>query len=184
MRRAWPAIVAVLLLGALAGCGDSSEETAASSSEVLDFRVSTVDGWVRATRGTGDPSMTGAFMTLQNDGERQVTLTGASSPIAGMTQLHEMVRQDGEMTMQEMPGGLEIPAGRGQMLMPGGDHVMLMGLKEELAAGDEVELTLQFATGDTIDLTLPVKEFTEEEPHYHDKDSAHDSKDSGDSGKE
>lgn len=51
--------------------------------------------------------------------------------------------------------------------MPGGDHVMLMGLDGELAPGDEVDLVLEFSDGSQRELTVPVKEFTEEEGHYH-----------------
>jgi copper(I)-binding protein len=78
-----------------------------------------------------------------------------------------MVEVDGEMVMQEKEGGLVLDAGRGQLLQPGGTHVMLMGLTEELAAGDEVTLTLEFEDGSTSELTVPVKVFTEETGHYH-----------------
>jgi periplasmic copper chaperone A len=153
----------VLSLGLLSGCGDGDED--AAEADPTAFEVEAVDGWVQATTGAEDPSMTGAFMTIDNQGERQVTLTGASSPVSGMVELHEMAMQDGRKVMREIPGGLEIPAERGQMLMPGGHHIMLMGLEDELEAGDEVEVTLEFASGDEIELTLPVKEYTEEEPH-------------------
>ena len=63
--------------------------------------------------------------------------------------------------------------GFGQALMPGGNHVMLMGLSEELAPGDEVELVLEFSDGSARELTVPVKEFTEEEGHYHESDAPH-----------
>lgn len=171
-RGAWSVVAgAVLSLALLAGCGDSAEETT-SGAEAVSFEVAAVDGWVRATTGTEDPSMTGAFMTIDNEGDRQVTLTGASSPVAGKVELHEMVMQDGAKVMREMTGGLEIPAGRGQMLMPGGHHIMLMGLTDPLQPGDEVDVTLEFASGDEVALTLPVKEYTEEEPHYHEGDEA------------
>ncbi|MFV0258069.1 MAG: copper chaperone PCu(A)C [Acidimicrobiales bacterium] len=52
---------------------------------------------------------------------------------------------DGAMTMQELPDGLELPAGEPVVLEPGGYHVMLMGLAEPLVAGGELEVTLEFA---------------------------------------
>jgi len=162
---------AVLLIG-LTGCASSSAGGAtAGAAEESGIDVS--DAWVRATEGTEDPSMTGAFMTIDNEGDEDVTLTGASTPVAGMVELHEMAMSDGAMVMRKIEGGIEVEAGYGQVLMPGGSHVMLMDLSEGLAPGDEVELVLEFSDGTSEELTLPVKEFTEEEGHYHESDAPH-----------
>lgn len=153
-------VPATLLAAFVAGCADSSEKGNAASVVVSD-------GWVRATEGTTDTSMTAAFMNIDNPTGGDIVLTGAASPVAPMVQLHEMAMQDGAMVMQQMQGGLTIGANRGKTLAPGGNHIMLMGLSEALAPGDEVTVTLQFQDGSTLELTLPVKAFTEEEPHYH-----------------
>lgn len=155
---------ATLALAALAGCGDDTDTTAAPA-ETGEVVIS--DGWVRATEGTDDPTMTAAFMQIKNETDGQVTLVGGSTEVAGMTEIHEMVMKDGAMVMQKIEGGLEIPAGELVVLQPGGNHVMLMDMQQDLAAGDEVELTLEFADGESETVTLPVKEFTEEEGHYH-----------------
>ena len=135
--RTTAAGIGAVLLMAVAACGSTTAEgdTAAAADPAA---VVVSDAWVRATAGTDDPSMTGAFMALDNEGEEDVTLTGASSSVAGMVELHEMAMVDGAMVMQRIEGGIDIPAGYGQVLMPGGNHVMLMGLTEELAPGDEV----------------------------------------------
>jgi len=154
------ALPVALLATFVAGCADFSDRANAASVVVSD-------GWARATEGTTDTSMTAAFMNIDNPTDTPIVLVGASSPVAPMVQLHEMVMQDGVMTMQQMQGGLTIEANRGKTLAPGGNHIMLMGLTETLAPGDEVSVTLQFQDGSTLPLTLPVKAFTEEEPHYH-----------------
>lgn len=154
---------AALLVG-LTACGTSQADEAAPAD---DTGVAVSDAWVRATVGTDDPSMTGAFMAIDNEGEEDVELVGASSPVAGKVELHEMAMVDGSMVMRRIEGGIEIEAGFGQVLMPGGNHVMLMGLEDELAPGDEVDLVLEFSDGTEQELTVPVKEFTEEEGHYH-----------------
>lgn len=123
--------------------------------------------WVRTTTGAKDPSMTGAFMSIVNPGETEVRLVGAEYPDAGMVQIHEMVKADDKMVMQEAKGGVAVPAGGHLHLAPGGYHVMLMMLKKELLVGEEVSLTLKFSDGSTIPVTAPVKEFVEEEDHYH-----------------
>lgn len=158
--------VGAALLMSLAACGSATADGDAGVAAGTPTVVVS-DAWVRATAGTDDPSMTGAFMALDNEGEEDVTLTGAASPVAGMVELHEMAMVDGAMVMQRIEGGIDIAAGYGQVLMPGGNHVMLMGLTDELAPGDEVELVLEFSDGSTQELTVPVKEFTEEEGHYH-----------------
>jgi periplasmic copper chaperone A len=170
-RAGATALVAGLgLAAALTGCG-SNTATATGDTAVPEVVVS--DAWVRATTGTEDPSMTGAFMALDNEGSEDVSLTGASSPVAGTVELHEMAMADGSMTMREAEEGFVIEAGYGQVLMPGGNHVMLMGLTDELAPGDEIELVLEFSDGTSEELTVPVKEFTEEEGHYHENDEPH-----------
>lgn len=173
-RLAGAAALGAALLVAVTGCGTGTpDEAAAAAAEDTGSPVVVSDAWVRATTGADDPSMTGAFMAIDNEGEEDITLTGASSPVAKMTEIHEMAMVDGSMVMRKIEGGLDIAAGFGQVLMPGGNHVMLMGLTEELAPGDEVELVLEFSDGSTEELTVPVKEFTEEEGHYHESDAPH-----------
>ncbi len=158
----------------LAGCSDADRGTE-SVAQVADDpggEVTLLDGWVRATTGAEDTSMTGAFMRIENTTDRQITLAGASADVAARAEIHEMVMQDGAMVMQPLEGGLEIAAGETAVLQPGGNHVMLMGLDRPLAPGDEVTVTLQFADGSTQESTFPVKAFTEEEPHYHGSPSA------------
>lgn len=111
--------------------------------------------------------MTAAFMSLTNPGNADIKLTSATSPAAGMVQLHEMAMKDGKMVMQEKAGGINVPAGSHAHLAPSGDHVMLMQLTKALKPGDEVPVTLKFSDGTSHDLTVPVKAFTEEEEHYH-----------------
>lgn len=163
VRIALAAATAVLL----AACGSSDTSGAAAS----DDSISVQDAWVRATAGSENPSMTAAFMVIYNDGDDAVELVGAASEVAGVTELHEMASVDGEMVMRQVEGGIEIAAGRGKELAPGGHHVMLMDVHDELAPGDEVEFTLSFSDGSTLEVTAPVKAFTEEEGTYHDHGS-------------
>lgn len=172
-RSAAVSLAALALVLGVSACGtdetpEASADTATeSSSAPAPAPVEIVDPWVRATRGAEDPSMTAAFMTLDNTGAGDVTLAGASSSVARRVELHEMAQVDGTMVMQEVEGGIALPAGEGQLLQPGGYHVMLMGMKQELAPGDEVDLVLEFSDGSSRELTVPVKKFTEEEGHYH-----------------
>ncbi|MFK4085710.1 copper chaperone PCu(A)C [Kribbella sp. NPDC020789] len=160
------ATIAVALPVLLSSCG-TTESPKATEAAAVTPGVLVEDAWVRATVGTKDTTMTAAFMALTNPGGSDVKLVSATSPVAGMVQLHEMAMKDGKMVMQEKAGGVTVPAGSHAHLSPGGDHIMLMGLKKALKAGDEVPLTLKFSDNTTHDLTVPVKAFTEEEEHYH-----------------
>jgi copper(I)-binding protein len=101
--------------------------------------------------------MTGVFATITNNTDADITLTGGSSDIAPMVQVHEVVMADGEMQMREKEGGIVIPAGQSVTLEPGGLHVMLMDLKKAILDGDQITVTLDFEGADSQTLTLPAK---------------------------
>src|SRR5690606_7140626 len=127
----------LVVASALAACGseDDPAERTTQSDVTPSASIVVEDPWVRATDGTKDTSMTAAYMVLDNQGASAVTITGASADFAGTVELHDMVMNDGEAVMTRMEGGIEVAAGKGQLLQPGGMHVMLMDLKDELAAG-------------------------------------------------
>jgi copper(I)-binding protein len=123
---------------------------------------------VRTTDGATDTTMTAAFMSLVNPGDANVSLVGASTSVAMMSQVHEMVKgADGKTVMQEAKNGIVIPAGSHAHLTPGGFHIMIMGLKQKLPVGSEVTLELTFSNGTSKTVVAPVKVFTEETDHYH-----------------
>lgn len=164
-------IVAVAATALVTACGGGTTDTVATagadSPATSPSSLRVEEAWVRATSGSEDPSMTAAFMIIWNDGDSDIDLVAAESAVAGSTELHEMASVDGAMVMRQVEGGLTITAGRGKTLAPGGHHVMLMDLEEELTPGAEVELTLVFSDGSRQAITAPVKAFTEEEGHYH-----------------
>ncbi|MEN9416494.1 MAG: hypothetical protein RI988_114 [Pseudomonadota bacterium] len=100
-------------------------------------QTSVKDPWVRGT--VAGQKATGMFghITSTTGGK----LVSASSPVAGVVEVHEMAMDGNVMKMRAVPS-LELPAGKTVELKPGGYHVMLMDLKQELKAGDSVPLTL------------------------------------------
>jgi copper(I)-binding protein len=96
--------------------------------------------WARAT--VPGQRATGAFMhLLSKNGAR---LVGASTPVAGVAEVHEMKLEEGVMRMRAVPGGLELPPGKDVDLKPGGYHLMLMDLKQPLPKESTIALTLVF----------------------------------------
>ena len=60
------------------------------------------------------------------------------------------------MKMVKMDGGITIPAGAEHQLARGGDHVMLMGLKQPLKTGDKITLTLDMGDCGLLSTVVPV----------------------------
>lgn len=87
---------------------------------------------------------TGGYMKLTARERQQ--LVGAASPVAGVAEIHEM-KMDGDVMTMKPVGVLDLPAGKTVELRPGGLHLMLMDLKQPLAAGSSVPLTLVFKDG-------------------------------------
>lgn len=99
-----------------------------------------------------------AFMVVLNGTDAPVRFASATGDIAAAIELHETTTTDGIMKMVPQPDGFEIPAGGSVELMPGGKHVMLIGLTHPLEAGQAFSLTLQFDNGTNLDVSVPVVE--------------------------
>lgn len=120
---------------------ETSESTAAADKD-LTFE----DAVVRANE---DKDMTAIFGTLVNHSDKDIEITGFSTNLdAEMNQIHETV--DGQMREKSSP--LVIKAGESHELAPGGDHFMLMGMKEGIMPGDSLELKVTLSGGDEMDL--------------------------------
>lgn len=97
------------------------------------------DAWVRGT--VAAQKATGAFMRLTPSANAR--LVAAQSPVANVVEIHEMAMEDNVMKMRQVPG-LDLAAGRTTELKPGGYHVMLIDLKQQLKGGEQVPITLVF----------------------------------------
>jgi periplasmic copper chaperone A len=143
---------------------------AASTSFAADLDVKAP--WVRGT--VAGQKATGAFMELRSAGG--VAIVGASSPVAGITEVHEMKMDGGVMRMRPLPR-LELPAGQMVNLAPGGYHVMLLDLKQQLKKGDLVPLTLRVEGKDkkveTIEVKAEVRDLTAGTPAPAEHKHAH-----------
>jgi hypothetical protein len=153
---------------ALAACGSTSSgadaavspsvsPTAASTTSAAAMEPVTVsDTWVKSA----DSGMTAMFGMIKNTGSTDVTVVSATSDAADMLELHEVVMVDGAMKMQPKKGGFTIPAGGTHELKPGGDHVMFMGLKNPVKAGDPVTVVLSLSDGSKVTVNSVGKDFT------------------------
>jgi copper(I)-binding protein len=88
-------------------------------------------------------------------GDQPDRLVSVSTPAADKAELHETISDKGVMKMRPVQG-VPIPAGAMVTFSPGGYHVMLMGLKKPLVAGQSFPLTLTFehAAPMTVDVQV------------------------------
>lgn len=121
--------------------------TAASAADPIRI----ADPWARAT--VPGQKVAGAYMRIVSAVDAK--LVAVSSPVAGSAEIHWMKMEDGTMRMRSIDA-LELPAGQMVELAPGGYHVMLFGLKQALAAGDRIALTLDFETATGQKMQIPV----------------------------
>ena len=108
--------------------------------------------WARATA----PRQTvgGVYVTLTSPVDDR--LLGASSPVAGHAEMHEMTMDGNVMRMRELTDGLRLPAGQAVALTPGGLHLMLVGLQKPLVAGQVIPVQLRFEHAPPLDLQVRV----------------------------
>jgi periplasmic copper chaperone A len=100
--------------------------------------------------------MNGAgYLTLTNRGKALETLTGVETPAAARVEVHSSSMSSGVMSMRPQPA-TPIPPGRTVTFAPGGLHLMLIGLKEPLKAGETFPATLVFASGARMKVTFKV----------------------------
>ena len=120
---------------------------------VTSAQTTASDPWVRGT--VAQQKATGLFVQLTSvQGAR---LLSASSAAAASVEIHEMAMNGNVMTMRVLTEGLVLPAGKAVALTPGGQHLMLQGLKQPLKAGDIVSVTLVFEGVDKKRETLEIK---------------------------
>jgi len=113
------------------------------------------DPWVREAPPNARAS--GGFMIIKNISDQQKILNSAVSSAFEKVEIHQTVAGEGGVMKMVPQPELVIEAKSQVVLKPGSYHLMLIGAKKPLKAGDEVDLTLKFAKGDEIKLTAPVR---------------------------
>ena len=106
---------------------------------------------------------TAAYMVIKNNaGTDGLALVKATSSVCREVQIHTTLEETIEgniVKKMRQVEGIELPPHQEIALAPGGYHIMLIGLKKDihLDKPETVDLTLFFAGGQTISLTLPIK---------------------------
>ena len=123
-----------------------------------DFTVGTLridNSWSRALPPNAPAGA--AYFVIHNSGTDTDSLVSASSPIAGKAELHTHVMNGEVMKMQQVDS-VTVPAGGEAIFAPGGNHVMLFGLKKPLVAGEAFPLTLVFQNAGAVDIEVQIEQ--------------------------
>ncbi|WKZ35826.1 MAG: copper chaperone PCu(A)C [Anaerolineales bacterium] len=134
-------LTGMLLLNACAAPGSVSIEVSGT--------------WARSGSKDGNSA---AYMLLFNQTGQTDQLIGASSDAASAVEIHlSQMSTDGvmQMTRQE---AITLPSNAMLELKPGSYHVMLIDLKQDLAAGESIEITLHFRNHADVILTVPIRD--------------------------
>ncbi len=102
--------------------------------------VAVTGAWARGSAGPAKTGIVYATVTASQPDR----LMGASTPVAGMAELHQTINAGGVMQMRPLEGGLAVTPGTPAHLQPGGYHIMLMDLKQPLKKGEHFPITLTF----------------------------------------
>lgn len=121
----------------------------ASGAQGAELQVE--QAWVRLPPPVSDTAA--AYALFRNPGKHDVRIVGVSADVAVSAMLHTMA--GGRMRALK---ALEVPAGGEVRLAPGGMHIMLMGLKHPLAAGEQVHIDLEYTDGSHQQLQAEVRD--------------------------
>jgi hypothetical protein len=135
------------LLLALAALGLAVDGNAAAA----DVRVMSAHA-----PATGAGATTGAtYLGVHNVGATADRLLRASTPLAARVEFHRSQLDGAVMRMRQVEA-LELPVGGSIEMSTGGTHLMLIGLKRALKAGEQFPLRLEFARAGVVDTTVTV----------------------------
>ncbi len=95
------------------------------------------------------------YLWITNDGSKADRLLAVSSPMAAKAELHSSTMTQGVMRMRPV-AVVDIPPGVTK-IEPGALHIMLQGLKQPLAAGSVLPLTLEFRDAGMLSVQVPIK---------------------------
>jgi copper(I)-binding protein len=118
--------------------------------------ITVTDGYIKASIPGSD--ITAAFMTLNNTGDKAITLTRITGSISDRIEIHEHSMADGMMRMRQVDS-ITLKANSSVVLQPSGLHLMVFSIKQQLTEQDVISLTLTFSNDTEVKIQLPVRKY-------------------------
>ena len=100
----------------------------------------------------------GGYLTITNGGDTADRLVSITAEGFDEVSLHETTTDDMGVARMSHLKGVELPAGETVTLVPGGLHIMFMGLDgDPFEVGEKIPATLTFEKAVTLDVTFNVE---------------------------
>lgn len=146
-------VVSLLLFSSLSACSAAPPGSRGNAAPSTNSGIVVAEPQARASIPNG-----AVYMILTNAGTSDDTLLKIETDAAQSAELHEtQIDEQGVMRMKPVER-LPLPAGESVSLEAGGKHIMLIDLKEGLAVGDHLSLTLTFEKAGTQIVEIPIQE--------------------------
>ena len=129
---------------------------ASAFAHAHSFKLGDIDighPYARVT-AVGQPTG-GGYLSLDNKG-RDDRLLSATAAVSASVELHSMSMEGDVMRMRQVDG-IALPTGKKVELKPGGFHIMFVGLKAPLKAGDKFPLKLKFEKSGEVEVMVNVE---------------------------
>lgn len=126
----------------LAGCNQGAEP----AEQAVGGGIAVTNGRMVLNAVSGNPAA--IYFDLANNGERAITVRGASVANAESAMLHDYQEWDRQMVMGEM-APLSLQPGDTVSFAPGSRHIMAVGVSPQTQAGGTTEVTLNLLGGGT-----------------------------------
>ncbi len=135
-------LVSVLIVGLLLN------SCAAPATEGVEVR----EAWARPAAQGGNGAV---YLVIRSSSADE--LIGVASEVAEAVEMHESIMSGDVMEMHQL---MSVPllAGEEVTFDPGGLHIMLIGLKQGLKAGDTFEITLGFNKHEDLKVSVAVRD--------------------------
>ncbi len=110
-----------------------------------------------------------AYFNITNSGDSDDKLLQVLVPknIADSASLHDVIHDGDIVRMRELLDGKAIPADSVVEFQPGGNHIMLEGLKNPLKLGDKFTIELIFSKAGSVPVEIWVEENTDTKKTKH-----------------
>ena len=165
----FPSITLLLLVGALAACDAGSPSLAVreawsrptasapakQTEQAAELESGATEEAEPLCHEVASPGV--VYLSISNTGKRADRLLAVRSPACRVAELHETRLEGDRMSMVMLPDGVEIPAGSTVEFAPGGLHIMLLELHEDLLVGQTFDVELDFQISGTVRVQSEVR---------------------------
>jgi len=119
--------------------------------------------WVRPTAQGENAAV---YLTTHNHSSSDDELIGATTTVSDVVEIHESKTED-DITKMNMVQSLPIAADEEINFAPGGLHIMLNDVKQELVLGEHIGLILHFKNHEDIVVEVHIENSMPDEDHGH-----------------